>query len=432
MTFQSVLEPSVKVSHRPDRIVVINDHSSTNGGTAALCLLSIRHFRARGIPVTFVCGDAGENAALRALGVDIRPLGSADLLMRAKLKAAIEGVHNTAAKTLLDEVIAEVAGPDTIFHVHGWAQILSPSIFSALKKVAHRTFIHAHDTFLACPNGMYMDYQKNEVCTRRPLSAGCIATNCDKRSYMQKLWRVARHNALVRSLDKNANWAGIITIHPDVVTKFTRAGFPADRLITVRNPAQAFSNTRVLAEQNDTIVYVGRLERDKGVLDLAKASRTANVKLRMIGDGALFEMLAQNYPEIELTGWQSPKQIGGLVQDARALVMPSHHPEPVAMVIPEAVQSGLPVLVSDTAVLAREIERRGFGLSFNVFDAEHLTSRLEKIKKMPEQDMRSMSETCVNHGHDLSLTQEAWSDALLQKYCNAIEDVPAASLGVSV
>ena len=145
---------------------------------------------------------------------------------------------------------------------------------------------------------------------------------------MQKLWRVARHNALVRSLDKNANWAGIITIHPDVVTKFTRAGFPADRLITVRNPAQAFSNTRVLAEQNDTIVYVGRLERDKGVLDLAKASRTANVKLRMIGDGALFEMLAQNYPEIELTGWQSPKQIGGLVQDARALVMPSHHPEP--------------------------------------------------------------------------------------------------------
>lgn len=102
------------------------------------------------------------------------------------------------------------------------------------------------------------------------------------------------------------------------------------------------------------------------------------------------------------------------------------------MVIPEAVQSGLPVLVSDTAILAREIERRGFGLSFNVFDAEHLTSRLEKIKKMPEQDMRSMSETCVNHGHDLSLTQEAWSDALLENYCSAIEEAPAASLGVSV
>lgn len=404
----------------PTRVVVINDHSTSNGGTAALALLSIRQLRARGIPVTLICGDTGENPELKALGVEVFALGSADLLSLPGRTAALRGIHCKTALALVKKVIAKRDSPTTIYHVHGWAQILSPAIFRALTPVAPRTYLHAHDTFLACPNGMYMDYQRGEVCTRRPLSASCITTHCDKRSYRHKLWRVARHSALFANLDRRAPWAGLITIHPDVGEKFIRAGYPAGLIRVLRNPAKPYSATRIPAEENTTLVYVGRLGHDKGVMDLAEAAARTATKLRLIGDGALRAEIAERFPQVELAGWQSPEQISALVQDARALVMPSHHPEPFALVLPEAIQSGLPVLVSDTALMAAEIEARGLGLRFNVQDTASFDAAIAHLNALPHTEMAAMSARGFTSGASLSMTQDSWAEGLLALYETAL------------
>ncbi len=405
---------------QPSRVVVINDHSTSNGGTAALALVSIRYLRAQGIPVTFICGDAGENPELDALGVEVCALGSADLLSLPGRTAALRGVHYGAALALVREVIARRDSPSTIYHVHGWAQILSPAIFNALSPLAARTYLHAHDTFLACPNGMYMDYQRGKVCTRRPLSASCITTHCDKRSYPQKLWRVARHTSLFSNLNRRAPWAGLITIHPDVGEKFLRAGYPREVIRVLRNPAKPYSLSRIRAENNQTLVYVGRLERDKGVLDLVQAAYKTQTKLRLIGDGALRAEIAARFPDVILSGWCAPDQIEALVQDARALVMPSHHPEPFALVLPEAIQSGLPVLVSDTALMAPEIEARGFGFAFNVQDADQVAAAIAQLMALPPAEMSEMSARCFASGANLSMTQDSWAEGLIALYAAAL------------
>lgn len=405
----------------PGRVVVINDHSTSNGGTAALALLSIRHLRARGIPVTLICGDKGENPELKALGVEVFALGSADLLDLPGRTAAQRGIHYADALKLVRNVIAQCDDATTIYHVHGWAQILSPAIFRALTPVAPRTYLHAHDTFLACPNGMYMDYQRGEVCARRPMSASCITTHCDKRSYGQKLWRVVRHTALFSNLNRRAPWAGLITIHPDVGEKFIRAGYPSELIRVLRNPAKPYSASRIRAEDNETLVYVGRLERDKGVMDLVQAAARTGTKLRLIGDGALRSEIAEVSPEVELSGWQAPDQIEALVQDARALVMPSHHPEPFALVLPEAIQSGVPVLVSDTALMAREIEARGLGLSFNVQDASAFDAAIARLGALPRAEMAAMSTRGFTSGASLSMTQDSWADGLVDLYVAALD-----------
>lgn len=404
----------------PDRVVVLNDHSTANGGTAVLCLLSIRELRARGIPVTLICGDDGAAPGLREIGVEVIAVGGADLLKRPKLQAMAKGIHDPAARARVAETIARLDSPGTVYHVHGWAQILSPAIFRALAPVARRTFLHAHDTFLACPNGMYMDYRRNEVCHRVPLSAACLATNCDKRSYAQKLWRSARHANLFASLDRRAPWAGLITIHPDVGEKFTRAGYPAGLLRVLRNPATPYSRTRIRAEENRALVYVGRLERDKGVLDLAAAAARTGTPLRLIGDGTLRDEIARTHPQAELLGWLAPEAIGAHVRSARALVMPSHHPEPFALVIPEAAQSGLPVLVSDTALLAPEVERLCCGLSFDVFDPASVDATLIRIRDMAPDEVREMSLAGVEGAQTLSSTPEGWVRGLLDLYAGAL------------
>lgn len=270
--------------------------------------------------------------------------------------------------------------------------------------------------FLACPNGVYMDYQEGKVCERRPLSFSCVTTNCDKRSYAQKLWRVARHRTLFRSLDPAAGWAGIVAIHPDAVPRLARAGYPPEMFHVLRNPVVPFSRERIRAEANRDFVYVGRLEADKGVLDLARSARRVGVPLKCIGDGALREQLTREFPEVQLTGWRSKAEIGALVAGARVLVMPSRHSEPFALVLAEAAGSGLPVAVAETALMAPEIARAGLGLAFDVFDSDGFDATLAALRDMSAPDIKAMS-TRGFLGHTrIATTEDEWIEGLLALY----------------
>ena len=145
-----------------------------------------------------------------------------------------------------------------------------------MKPVARRTLLHAHDMFLACPNGVYMDYQKNRACTRVPNSLACIATHCAKRGYGQKLWRVVREARVHGALGELSRWGGIIAIHPAMKAKLGRAGYRQDRMFTVRNPVVPFAPARIRAEENAALLYVGRLEADKGVGEVAAVASTVH------------------------------------------------------------------------------------------------------------------------------------------------------------
>jgi glycosyltransferase involved in cell wall biosynthesis len=398
------------------KIVVINDTSTDFGGTTALALLSVRQFRARGLRVVYICGDSGENPELAGLGVEVVAAGSAELLKLSFAKAFVNGIYNIAAKDLVARYIAENDDPDTVYHVHGWAQILSPSIFSALAPVAARCFFHAHDMFLACPNGVYMDYKHREVCHRRPLSLSCVLCNCDKRSYFQKGWRVMRHTSLAQTLDLRHPWAGIIALHPAMVPRLARAGYPEAMFHILRNPVTPFSTTRIKAEDNSDLVYVGRLEEDKGVLYLAEAAARTGMRLVCIGDGALRGVMEQRFPDVVVTGWMPREKIGPLLTKARALVMSSLHPEPFALVLPEALESGLPVAVVKTALLAEEIVAAGLGVSFDMYDSASADAALIRIRDASADEIRKMSIAGHSKTPCLANTVQQWTDGLVSLY----------------
>ena len=59
----------------PSRVVMINDHCRPNGGAAVLMLSALRMLRARGMAVTLITGDAGDNPELAELGVEVIAAG---------------------------------------------------------------------------------------------------------------------------------------------------------------------------------------------------------------------------------------------------------------------------------------------------------------------------------------------------------------------
>jgi len=402
------------------RVVILNDSSVARGGATGLALLSARLLREQGRDVTFISGDGGNGGELAALGVELIALGGKLLLEEDRLRALRNGIYNTGLRDRVASYIASQDTDETVYHLHGWSRILSPAIFDALTPVATRTFIHAHDFFLACPNGSYFDFRRKQICTRQPLSAGCLATNCDKRSYPQKLWRVLRQGAVRRALDLNAGWAGILILHEGMSAGLSRAGIPKHLMTTVRNPAHPFSQHRIKAEKNSRFCFIGRTGTGKGLAALCEAAQMAGVPLRVIGDDSDQPELRNKYPQVEFTGWVDQAKIRDYLQDVRALVMPSLFSEPFGLVAAEASLSGLPVVISQTALLATEVAEHGLGFAIDPLNLSNFADVLSQVAELPEEDVHRISERGFSGATSLSQTPATWISQLNGLYRGAL------------
>lgn len=407
------------------RVIMLNDFSVARGGATGMALLATRLLRERDVSVVFITGDAGETEDLRSHGVEVVSFGGTPLLQGSRIATTRNGLWNSKARAFLAHWIAANGRPDDVWHLHNWSQIWSPSIFSALAPVMRRLVVHAHDHFSACPNGAFYDYRHEEVCERVPLSASCLTTNCDKRSAVQKVWRAGRQALLGRTFTA-ADAPPLLLIHPGMAPAFLRSGFRADRMPVLRNPSTPFTDKRITAENNNTFVFIGRLDQEKGALQLARAAAKAKVSLMVIGSGPEEAAIALANPEVQLTGWQNHTQIRDHLAGARALVMPSLCPEPFGLVAVEAMGSGLPVVASHTALLAPEIVASGSGWSVDVRDVDGLSNILRTVADAPARDIVEKSRNAISSSRLLASTPEAWCDHLLDLYrsvqCNRGDD----------
>jgi len=397
------------------RVIMLHDSCVARGGATGMALLATCLLRERDVPVVFITGDAGENEDLRSHGVDVVSFGGTPLLQGSRIATARNGLWNSKARAFLALWIAANGRPDDVWHLHNWSQIWSPSIFSALAPVMRRLVVHAHDHFSACPNGAFYDYRHEEVCERVPLSASCLTTNCDRRSALQKAWRSGRQALLGRTFTA-ADAPPLLLIHPGMASAFLRSGFRADRMPVLRNPSTPFTDKRIAAEHNKTFVYIGRLDQEKGAVQLARAAAMAKVPLKVIGSGPEEGAISLANPDAELTGWQNHTQIRDHLAGARALVMPSLYPEPFGLVAVEAMGSGLPVIASHTALLAPEIVASGSGWSVDVRDVDGLSNILRTVADAPARDISEKSLNAFSSSRSLASTPEAWCDDLLDIY----------------
>lgn len=402
------------------RVVILNDSSVAKGGATGLALLSAKLLRARNIATTFIAGDGGDDGELAALGVATVALGGKLLLDNSALKTMRDGLYNKAVRDRIARYIAKHDTPQTVYHLHGWSRILSPAVFDALRPVAQRTYIHAHDFFLACPNGAFYDFRKDVICTRMPLSGGCIATACDRRSYHHKLWRVARSGVLRRTFDQASPWAGVLTLHDKMAEPLARAAIPRPLIKTVTNPAKPFTASRVTAENNSVFCFIGRVEDGKGIDMLCAAAQMANLPLRVIGDGAQLAKLRMSFPDIDFRGWVNQEQIGDHLHDVRALVMPSRLPEPFGLVAAEASLSGLPVIVSTQALLASSIAENGLGYAADTSGVSELVDSLRHVAGLSPQDIKDISTRGYAGVGKIAMSPDDWIDRLISLYQKAV------------
>lgn len=408
------------------RVVVVNDFSTPLGGASSLACLLAQQLERRDIPVTYFAGDkSGDTKPCR----DTICVGGEALIRQSRADALVTGLYNRRAYRSLRTLIDTRDTPDTVYHVHGISQTLSPSVLHALADVRARTILHAHDFFLPCPNGGFADYQTSTICTRAPLSMSCLTTQCDKRNAAQKAWRLARHSIRERVFPIRGAAAAIVMIHEGMRPFFARAGIRQELLQTIRNPVErVFTSAEPPTPwMNRDFFFIGRIEPEKGFDLAAEAARRAGIPMHFIGDGAGRPALEQQYPEAVCHGWKDREGIRQLLAGARAVVVASRLPEPFGLVAIEAAAGGIPVIAPRAALLAPELERIGCGAAFKDNDAASL-ARLMSDFASQDDAIQLMSSNGLRRAMSLAHSAESWTDALLKTYREVLSGQAETSL----
>jgi glycosyltransferase involved in cell wall biosynthesis len=367
-------------------VIVLNDFAEVRGGTDHVALEEAAGLACRGHRVTLIAG-AGEPApSLLEAGVTVHVTGQRSTLEDPdRLGAAVRGIWNRPAAALVDRVAAATAGSDaTIVHVHGFTKVLSASVVRAAVHSRLPTVATLHDYFVACPNGGFFDYPRERICHLEPLSARCVATNCDARAYSHKLWRVGR-SAIQRRFGEMPGGVGDFVVPSGPVREIVARFLPAGaRCHVVPSPVEVPRSEPADSGGNDPFVFVGRLQRDKGAAVFARAAAKAGVRAVFVGSGEESDAVRRACPDAELTGWLAPEHVRAVVRGARAVINPSLVYETQGLTLLEAAAQGIPGIVSDASAAREAVADGVTGLWARAGDAEDLAEKLVTLRQEPE------------------------------------------------
>jgi glycosyltransferase involved in cell wall biosynthesis len=167
----------------------------------------------------------------------------------------------------------------------------------------------------------------------------------------------------------------------EAVAQGMRRHTSSRRIIVIPNwvPVMPARNSRESRQAPLRLLYVGRLERHKGLHLLFEALQSlSGYELRVVGDGSdrgHLESRAKGL-NVHFLGFQSNP--ANHYRDADIFVMPSLGPEGLPLVTIEAMSHALPCIVSDLPV-HKELSSGGAAMLFACGDSMDLRLRLQTL-----------------------------------------------------
>jgi glycosyltransferase involved in cell wall biosynthesis len=298
----------------------------------------------------------GEDSVVRAEGELLAAAGHEVVLhvtqnpsgaVRTGASLAMSAWNPLAARQLRE--LAERLRPD-VAHVHNTWFALSPSVLTALDAAAVPVVMSLHNYRLLCANANL--FRDGHVCE------DCVGSHP---------WHGVRHRCYRGSLVASIPAAGNIALHRALGTwnshvrlflalndfaraQFIRGGLPAHKIHVKPNFVSDPGPRPGLPSRSQTILYVGRLEPEKGVdtlLNAWNALGSSRFELVLVGDGRLGPTLRRATPPgVRLAGSLPREAVIAQMLRSRALVFPSMLYEGQSIAVLEALACGLPVLAS--------------------------------------------------------------------------------------
>jgi len=368
--------------------IIINDFGYVEGGASSVALSHIKLFQDQGLDVLFISGCSITSENLSCEHISLKKFSKP-----RKHTASILGyIFNYRSKKLISSIIAEKVKKydDIKIYLHSWTKFLSPSIFSALKvfEKGIDIVIYSHDYFLECPNGGYFNYKKSQKCLYRPLSANCIVSNCDKSNYLRKILRLIR-NYIQKHFLKGLKFQLIC------VSEFQRErlNIITDIAISTKVIPNIFKINKPFDKNQLTntcdFLYVGRFDKEKGILELLNALTLSKTSCYFCGDGPLYDTI-KNHANTKLSeSWLSQKDVYSLMSTSKGIIIPSLWNEADPLTSIESASLGVIRIVSIHCAASAGIQDGVNGYLIDPSNIFSFSKTLHKIKNSFENQISS-------------------------------------------
>jgi glycosyltransferase involved in cell wall biosynthesis len=398
-----------------ERVIIVNDVDYVVGGSDKVALSTAVALSKLGFQVTLFCAIGnGNESYFRDRGIDVVCLYQQDIVSDSRrFRAMFRGLYNVKAKAEFDKMLKLLSPETTIVHFHGWTKALSISLFSVTAKNNFKVIITVHDYFSICSNGVIFNYKKQQICRLNPMSIGCILSNCDRRKYTHKLWRVIRQFIQNRTLWKNKPiwFISISRLNRGLIEKYLQGR--DIRLCDIGNPVELNESVPVQVQENDTYFFIGRLSAEKGVDLFCEAITSLGVKGVVLGDGYMLPELKRKYPSIGFLGNIKSDRMGELLHSCRALIFPSLWYEGAPLTVTEVMSYGIPCIVPDKCAAAENVQD---GKTGYIFKSGSLESLKKAITKAQTMDISCVSDNIIQNFAPSRYSMDTHLDKLLNLY----------------
>lgn len=177
-----------------------------------------------------------------------------------------------------------------------------------------------------------------------------------------------------------ASYAWMHTLYGRYYGSHGTLGRPFDRVIPHYLDPEEFTYTD--DPKDDYLLFVGRLNHDKGIGTAIDTARATGRRLIVAGQGMAMP------DDVEYRGRIEPKERAELMAYASAVFVPTQYLEPFGMVAIEALMSGTPIITSDWGGLS-EINVDGV-TGFKCHTAQDYVDAVKNLDQITPADCRAV------------------------------------------
>ncbi len=303
-------------------------------------------------------------------------------------------------------------------HLHIYYGRLTASILPRMKKAGIPIVQTLHEYKLICPvYGLRSNGQNCEACQGHAFWRA-LPRRCNRNSFLRTCLSVAESyiSRFLGSLDSIDHF---IAVSDFVRKKMISYGVPEHKISTIHNFVDMPSEPPSQAV-GEYFLYVGRLERYKGVFTLLDAIEPlTECQLLIVGDGndrqALTrEIERRKLDHVTLLGFRQDRELAELIRGCRCVVLPSICYETFGLAVLEAFQFGRPVIASRIGGIPEVLDDGSDGFLVAPEDAAALRNRITWMKNHPTKALE-MGRTGYEKAAS-QFTSEAYYEEIMKIY----------------
>lgn len=329
------------------------------------------------------------------------------------VKVVMKSIYSHEAIGKLAKLLEDVK--IDFVHINVIHHYITPAILKILKQKNIPIIWTLHEYTPICPDSIFVSH--GEICERcfGGKFYNCITHSCKKGSYLAST--VA---ALENYVHKYLNYYKYVDYYvcPSVFQyeKYKQFGFFKDKLVQLYHGYDYTSIEQAkLVPKHDKeryIVFVGRLEKIKGIKTLLKAMLSnPGIKLKVVGSGLQEDELKafkedNHLNNVTFLGKKSKQEVLQIVNGAEFLICPSECYEVLGFTVVEAMALNKPVIGAAIGGIPEMVINNHTGLLFEPGNVKQLAGCIqllfaneELIERMGNNAYQHISQLINNDKH---------------------------------